>query len=473
MTNDPRGRVMIAAPASGSGKTVFTCALLAYLISRGIRPMAFKCGPDYIDPMFHRSVLGVCSGNLDSYFESRDGLCAILGEAEQKTAVIEGVMGIYDGLSPEGTEGSCYEIAQMTKTPVILVMDARGSGRTVISLILGILADDQDRLIRGIIFNRMSERFYRKLRPVLAQSFRDRGYDDVKLLGFMPKSEDAVFESRYLGLKLPCETVEIRKKLDRLGETLMHCCDVDGILDVAKEAPAFVCPDKEAPAEPDDAPVLAVAQDEAFCFYYRENLDLLRSSGAELRFFSPLHDRRIPEDADGLLLGGGYPELYLEGLSGNQEMLCSIKEALQGGMPSLAECGGYMALHDFIEDREGHSFPMAGLVKGSCSYAGHLVRFGYLKASGPGEGICADGCTCLEITDLRGHEFHYYESTAEDQDVIIAKPDGSEERACMKAGRYSLWGFPHFYYGSAPEFVRSFIAGMKEYHDEKQRQIFQ
>ncbi len=233
MTNDTRiKKVMIAAASSGSGKTVITCALLQILKDRGLDPLSFKCGPDYIDPMFHRTVLGVDSHNLDTFLAGRDGVRDVFERARNSSAhfaVIEGVMGIYDGLRPDSIEGSCYEIAQITDTPIILVVNAAGAGRTVISQIKGILADDKDRLIRGIILNRMSDAFYDKLRPVLQEELSGiRG--DIRLLGHIPKTGSISLESRHLGLKLPGEIENLKDQIGAFAKVLEENCDIDAII---------------------------------------------------------------------------------------------------------------------------------------------------------------------------------------------------------------------------------------------------
>ena len=448
---------MIAAPSSGSGKTVFTCGLLRVLKDMGLEPVSYKCGPDYIDPMFHRQVLEIGSRNLDSYLMSEAQIKHALGMSGARPAVIEGVMGIYDGSDVSGIEGSSYEIALMCGIPVILCVDARGTGRTLISIIRGILADDTGHLIRGIVLNRISPGFYEKIAPVLTGNLADAGFRDVRLLGFMPKADEIAIGSRHLGLMLPEEISDIRDRIAGFARLINAHIDIDAILQIMDESEAFT---SEAITPGDVIPktVLAVARDEAFCFYYQDNIELLEQMGVEVRYFSPIHDDHIPEDADGLLLGGGYPELYLKELSGNRSMLDSVRSAIRGGMPSLAECGGFMYLHKMVYDTDGAGFSLAGIIDGECRYTGHLVRFGYMYISSCDE---TEGPAKV-IPGMRGHEFHYYESSLNGDACTCAKPDGTEWKE-MIADSVSLWGFPHLYYGSNPGFAKAFVNSMQVY----------
>ncbi len=465
---------MIAAPSSGSGKTVFTCGLLRVLKDMGLEPVSYKCGPDYIDPMFHRQVLEIGSRNLDSYLMSEAQIKHALGMSGTRPAVIEGVMGIYDGSDVSGLSGSSYEIALMCRIPVILCVDARGTGRTLISIIRGILADDTGHLIRGIGLNRISPGFYEKIAPVLTVELADVGFRDVRLLGFMPKADEIAIGSRHLGLMLPGEISDIRDRIAGFARLINAHIDIDAILQIMDEFG-----ENAEKAEGDNSgldtmrtdtlgaftpgactrkPVLAVARDEAFCFYYQDNIEVLEQMGVEVRFFSPIHDEHIPEDADGLLLGGGYPELYLKELAGNSSMLDSVRCAIRGGMPSLAECGGFMYLHKKVYDPDGAGFSMAGIIDGECRYTGHLVRFGYMyiKSCDEPEG------PATVIPGIRGHEFHYYESSLNGDACTCAKPNGTEWKE-MIADSVSLWGFPHLYYGSNPGFAKAFVNSMQAY----------
>lgn len=503
-----QSRVMTAAVSSGSGKTLITCGLLSFLKDRGISVSSFKCGPDYIDPMFHRRVLGIPGGNLDSFFAGEAEIRRMIADADTDASVIEGVMGIYDGVSVKcskaasdsgvrkasaGTAaaGSCYEIARITDTPIILIVNVKGMGQTMISVIKGVLADDDECLIRGIVLNRISRNYYETVRPgleaVLEGISEGRGAG-VYLLGGLPDAEDIKLESRHLGLMLPHEIDDLHDQIKRAEQLIADNLDTERLLDIMSEAgiPGEVSVREAGEAAGTDAgtaadsaadsgfdgPVLAAARDEAFCFYYEENLRFVESCGIRIREFSPLHDSCVPDDADGLLLGGGYPELYAEALSSNTGMMDSIRAALSGGMPSLAECGGFMYLLDGIQDQNGSMLPMAGLVPGTAANSGRLGRFGYITVTGD----CRDDRpdlnykaaeTLISGLSVRGHEFHYYDSDNNGTDALAVKAGSGRTWQCMHAGPEHLWGYPHLYYPSCPELIRRFRSVMLRYRDKR------
>ena len=451
---DERPRVMIAAVSSGSGKTTVTCALLEALKRRGHNPVSYKCGPDYIDPMFHRKVLEIDSLNLDSYFMSEGEIIEALNSYGGDISVIEGVMGIYDGLDMMTDRGSCYEIARITNTPIILVVHAAGSGRTIASVIKGVLSDDTENLINGIILNRISDGFYDKLRPYLESKIAGMR-DDVSIIGHLPDSNNIHINSRHLGLALPQEIAEIRDIISKAADLIEANCDVGKIVEISQGA-AKVQPVVQIKQTKSPDLKIAVASDEAFCFYYPQNIGFLKKIGFEPVFFSPLRDKQIPEGSDAILIGGGYPELHLEELSRNTSMLESIRSAISCGIPSLAECGGFMYLHNVIADKDGRQYRMAGVVDGMCSYSGHLVNFGYTQVAGytgkSGEDMHVD-CSDwrAHISGMRGHEFHYYESTCDGDDLLMRKASTGREYRSMHAGEDHMWGFAHFYYPSAKD----------------------
>lgn len=446
-------RIMLSAPKSGSGKTLLTCALLQALTGQGKKVAAFKCGPDYIDPMFHRKVIGIPSKNLDSYFAEeqllQESFCA--GAAGSDFAVLEGAMGLFDGLGGILEEGSAYEVARMTKTPILLVVDARGMARSVIPLLKGFLEYDSAHLIRGVLLNKTSAMFYPALKKQIEQEL------PIRVVGYFPVRDDCVFESRYLGLVLPHEREELQEQLKLAAEQLEKSVDLALVENLAKEAEALAWEPEKA-KEAGKKVRIAVARDEAFCFYYEDNLRMLERAGAELVFFSPVHDGKLPAQCQGMLLGGGYPELYLEQLSQNVTMRESIRTAIEQGMPSLAECGGFMYLHEHIISEAGKSYEMAGVLKADCAYRGKLVRFGYLSL----EGQKADGLLRLSER-AKGHEFHYFDSTSNGEDAKAVKPVSDRTWACCHIGRQHLWGFPHLYYPSAPEIVERFLEEADSY----------
>lgn len=479
-------RVLIAGTGSSSGKTMTTAALLSILKDKGLDPVAFKCGPDYIDPMFHKKVLGIDSLNLDTFLAGQDGVRELVintATSGRHYAVMEGVMGIYDGLLPDSTDGSCYEIASITNTPVILVVDASGVGRTVISLIKGVLADDFNKLIKGIILNKMSDGYYDKILPHLKDEV-SKVRPDVVILGHIPRSDDIGIDSRHLGLKLPGEFADINERIARFAKIMEKGCNITAILYIMNSLERVSKCSLENPVEASAldevshessvsyagtgagagfgensfrhtrALTLAVALDEAFCFYYPQNLSLLEELGADIVYFSPLHDKRIPQNADALLFGGGYPELHLSELAANHFMLESVQNAIKNGMPCIAECGGFMYLHDAIFDKNGIEYKMTGVIDGKCHYTGHLVNFGYTTITGCNNGSDPGS----SLAGMRGHEFHYYDSSATAGDLKLCKLSSGKEYNGMILTDNCLLGWPHLYYPSKPEAVEAFYA---------------
>ena len=357
-------RILLAAGASGSGKTLITCGLLQALVNRGLKVASFKCGPDYIDPMFHSRVIGTRSRNLDTFFTDGDRTRYLLAKnaSDCEIAVMEGVMGYYDGVGGITSRASAYDLASTTDTPVILIVNSRGMSVSLAAYVKGFLEYKKDSHICGVIFNQMSPMLYPRMKKLLEEEL------SVKVLGYVPKVEDCVIESRHLGLVLPEEIPELKSRLQKLSEVLEKTLDIDGILELAGEAPELAAPETEMLIQKDTAfgyrteekVRIGVADDEAFCFFYADNLNLLEQMGAELVRFSPIHDRELPEDLDGLLLSGGYPELNGEALEENQEMCTRIREVILDGMPCLAECGGFMYLHQEMEDMEGKQRRVCG-----------------------------------------------------------------------------------------------------------------
>ena len=459
-------RVMIAAPKSGSGKTLITCGVLEALKRRGTDVRAYKCGPDYIDPMFHRSVLGIPGGNLDTFFSTEEEIRTTLADCESEAAVIEGVMGIYDGVTGMQGKGSCYDVASAASIPVILVTDVKGMGQTMLSVIKGILLDDRQSLIKGIILNRISKGYFRQIEPLVSGMLdrisEDRG-SEVRLLGGIPASKDINLESRHLGLMMPQDITGLREQLSHAADLIEENLDMDALVEIMHGAPEL----KEdtagqAASDKKNRLCLAVARDEAFCFYYEENLRMLRSAGIRIKEFSPLHDSYVPEEADGLLLGGGYPELYAAQLSANTTMIGSIRGAIETGMPSLAECGGFMYLLEELEDKDGNIFSMAGAIKGRTSWTGKLSRFGYAEVSGTREGTLLSGLC------IKAHEFHYYDSSNNGADAIAEKPGSGRSWECIHAGSDHIWGYPHLWYPSCPELMGRFAEAMEKYRRKSQ-----
>lgn len=484
-------RFMIAAPKSGSGKTMITCALLQLLKASGKNVLSYKCGPDYIDPMFHKKVLGVPSKNLDTFFtDEKTTVQLFLDErVDGDFAVLEGVMGLYDGLGGIYEQGSSYHLAKVTQTPIILVVDAKGMGKSVLALIAGFLQYDTHHLIKGVLLNRMSKGYYDIIKPLIEKEL------SVKVVGYFPEQKDIELSSRHLGLVMPDELSDIKKLLNETADRLKKTIDMDLFIDIAEAADEIGDSgnsdrDKHQTLKNSELMRLqgqsntvniAVAMDEAFCFYYEDNLRLLEKCGAKLQYFSPLHDTSLPEDCDAMLLGGGYPELYAKELSKNVSMLNAIKKAFRAGMPTVAECGGFMYLHTYIRNicddtdeqnkvdvqnkadiqNDMNKSKLVGALDGGCHFKGKLVRFGYIELAEKHSNFLAPN------EKIKAHEFHYYDSTDNGADCIATKPATGRSYDCVISHDNYWLGFPHLYYPSNPHFAESLVRKAYEYRRNK------
>ena len=460
-------RFMIAAPKSGSGKTMITCALLQLLKDSGKNVSSYKCGPDYIDPMFHQKVLGVPSKNLDTFFTDEKTTVQLFLDkrADGDFAVLEGVMGLYDGLGGIYEQGSSYHLAKVTQTPIILVVDAKGMGKSVLALIAGFLQYDTHHLIKGVLLNRMSKGYYDIIKPLIEKEL------SVKVVGYFPEQKDIGFSSRHLGLVMPDELADIKEQLDELAGRLKKTIDLDMLLDIAVEAEEITKTTNTEQMQiqnQNNTVNIAVAMDEAFCFYYEDNLRLLEKCGAKLQYFSPLHDTSLPKDCDALLLGGGYPELYAKELSENLSMRNSIKTAFKTGLPTVAECGGFMYLHTYIHniceedaDAQNYVFGMTGALDSECHFKGKLVRFGYIELAEKHSNFLPPN------EKIKAHEFHYYDSTDNGVDCIATKPATGRSYDCVISHDNYWLGFPHLYYPSNPHFAESLVRKAYEYRRNK------
>ncbi|MCM1122477.1 MAG: cobyrinate a,c-diamide synthase [Eubacterium sp.] len=463
-------RVMIAASKSGSGKTTVTCALLQALKDKGYQAVSFKCGPDYIDPMFHEKVIGVPSRNLDTFFTDEEQTRRLFQKSasEDGYTILEGVMGLYDGVGGIREEGSSYHLAKVTQTPVVLVVDAKGMGRSLIPLLAGFLAYDKEHLIKGVILNRMTAGYYETIKPLMEEEL------GLTILGFLPEKKELCVESRHLGLVMPDELSDMKEKLAALAKEFEKTVSIEDILEIAENVGKTRNAEKAENtkvitgvrmentrertfAGQNNRPVIAVAKDEAFCFYYADNLCMLEEYGAVIQYFSPLHDTDLPSGCHALLFGGGYPELYADKLSANHAMRSAVKRAAEIGMPMVAECGGFLYLHSAITDRRGENYDMVGVISGKCFNTGRLVRFGYVTMQEKKSNFLPTGQT------IKGHEFHYYDSTHNGEDVLAVKPVTGKEYSCIIEGDNYWLGFPHLYYPSNPEFARAFVEKAAEY----------
>ena len=441
---------LLAAPRSGSGKTTMTCALLMALKRRGCAPCAFKSGPDYIDPMFHRAVLGVESRNLDLFFSAPETVRTLYakGAAGHGAAVCEGAMGFYDGLGGVSDRASAWHLADTLDLPVLLVVEPKGQSLTLAAELSGLKSFRTPSHIAGILLNNCTARMHALLAPMLEKE------TGLPVLGFLPKLPEAVIGSRHLGLYTAAEVENLQQKLALLADAAEEHIDWPRLLALCeKEPPAL-------PVQPEMPPArvrIAVAQDEAFCFTYAETLEAFRDAGAEVVFFSPLRDTALPENIGGLYLPGGYPELHARELSENTSLLREIKQKIKSGLPTAAECGGFLYLGQSLTDAEGQSWPMVGVLPGEAKDAGRLVRFGYAALSADSDSMLFRAGESFPI-----HEFHHWDSTANGAALAAKKPVGGAEWRCGFIDEHFYAGFPHLYWAGTP-LPQRFAAAAENY----------
>ena len=441
---------LLAAPRSGSGKTTMTCALLMALKRRGCAPCAFKSGPDYIDPMFHRAVLGVESRNLDLFFSAPETVRTLYakGAAGHGAAVCEGAMGFYDGLGGVSDRASAWHLADTLGLPVLLVAEPKGQSLTLAAELNGLVNFRTPSHIAGILLNNCTARMHVLLAPMLEKE------TGLPVLGFLPKLPEAVIGSRHLGLYTAAEVENLQQKLALLADAAEEHIDWPRLLALCeKEPPAL-------PVQPETPPArvrIAVAQDEAFCFTYAETLEAFRDAGAEVVFFSPLRDTALPENIGGLYLPGGYPELHARELSENTSLLREIKRKIESGRPTAAECGGFLYLGQSLTDAEGQSWPMAGVLPGEAKDAGRLVRFGYAALSADSDSMLFRAGESFPI-----HEFHHWDSTANGTALAAKKPVGGAAWRCGSVNEHFYAGFPHLYWAGTP-LPQRFAAAAENY----------
>jgi cobyrinic acid a,c-diamide synthase len=439
--------LLIAGTHSGCGKTTLTLGLMATLARRGLAVQPFKCGPDFIDPSLHRMVTGRISRNLDVRMCGTDFVRRTFRRncADSDCAVVEGVMGLFDG-----GEGSAAVLAKTLDLPVVLVIDVRSAAESVAAVAHGFATLDPGLRLAGILCNRVGSP---KHQAMIAEAINT--HCDLPIIGFLPRNEAVSIPSRHLGLHMGEEHPLQGEGLTQLIELIEEHLDLELLMRIAgqrreeMEAPL-------APLVPGGTPVrIGVARDGAFCFYYEDNLDLLREAGADLVFFSPLNDSKLPPDIKGLYLGGGYPELHAPALSANRTMCEQIRHFAEGGRPVYAECGGFMYLCDSITDLAGTTSPMVGLYPFTARMQPRLRSLGYRQP------LVEQDCLLAECgTMLHGHEFHY--STIEETESFPAAyrlGDGRSEGFLL---HNTLAGYIHLHWGRTPHAAARFVQACRQ-----------
>lgn len=443
-------RFMIAAPNSGSGKTTVVCALLKALMNKAFKVAAFKSGPDYIDPMFHSRVIGAKSRNLDLFMLGKETAKYLLAENAHNcdVAVLEGAMGFYDGMG-KTERYSAYDLARTTKTPVILIVNGKGAALSLAAMIKGFKDFRSDANLRGVILNNVTEMSYKFYKEIIEME------TGVKLLGYLPHMQDCNFESRHLGLVTAEEIGDLQQIIERLAEQAARTIDFDGLMLIANSAEKLVYEEQQIDIIANVK--IAVAQDKAFCFYYQDALDLLKKLGAELIPFSPLNDEELP-DCDGIILGGGYPELYAKELSANKSMRNSIKNAVKSGKPCLAECGGFMYLFEQFKESDGTVYEWVGVIHGETFMTSKLNRFGYITLTAKCENVL-----CNEGAEINAHEFHYSDSSCNGNDFFAVKASGVAKWDCCHATQNLYAGYPHMHLCGNRSVAQNFVYACNEF----------
>lgn len=442
-------RIMLVGTGSGSGKTTATIGMIKALGMMGKKVSSFKCGPDYIDPMFHTEVLGVSARNIDLYLQGYDALETILGHSEgSDIAVIEGVMGMYDGLGFKDDSFSANHISRLTETPEILIASVSGKGRSLLAGIKGYL-DFHENLLKGVILNNCSESMFKIFKPLIESEL------SIPCLGYLPKIKEASIGSRHLGLITAEEIEDLQDKIKVIGETFAKTVDMDAVLEIASEAGNLAYEEVKINKIAEKPVKIAVAKDRAFCFFYKDNLDVLEKLGAEIEFFSPIKDKELPKGINGIIIGGGYPELYLDQIMNNSDMKDSIRKANMAGIPIYAESGGYTYLAETI-NYFGQTYEGVGIVPGNITMSDHLMRFGYKTLTAK-----VDNILCKKGEQTKCHE-HHYMTTDKYGDSFEAKKESGMTYDTIHTTKNIVAGFPCIHWLSNIAFAENFIKSCQE-----------
>lgn len=455
-------RLVVAAPSSGSGKSTIATGLMAALAREHV-VQGFKVGPDYIDPGYHTAAAGRVSRNLDTWMVPIPQVLAGFGRAVAGAdiAVVEGVMGLFDGYDAKTEQGSTAQVAKLLHTPAVLVIDVGKMARSAGAIALGYRDFDPDLNVAGVICNNVGSE---KHAMYVTQAIESIG---LPVLGCVPRNALLRIPERHLGLQTAVErTAEIDAFLKLAGDIVAQHVDMEKLWQIAQSAKNFEVIEPhfnqnfKIPSEP---PVrIGVARDEAFCFYYEDNFDLLEEAGAELIFFSPLRDETLPYKLDGLYLGGGYPELYAAELANNGSMMVAIRQAIQAGLPTYAECGGLMFLTESITDMEGVMYPMIGVVPGRSQMVGKLTM-GYRRVT-----AVVDNILMPSNTETRGHEFHYSDWLDRPENLTYAYQVSPRMWERIRREGYVdghlLASYVHLHFGANRELPNQFVSSCRNFH---------
>jgi cobyrinic acid a,c-diamide synthase len=453
-------RVVIAGAQSGVGKTTVSIGLMTALKEAGFRVQAFKVGPDYIDPSHHRAATGRPSENLDSWMVPKDQIIELFTRTSKgiDLAVIEGVMGLYDGISGLDETGSTAQIAEILRCPVILVIDAHNVARTAAAIVLGYKKFNENVNIAGIILNRVTGETHAVWCKEAIESTTK-----IPVVGWLPVNKEIELPERHLGLIPTPEKDPFNAIYPKIRNFFRNRINLNMIVGIAKSAGEI--PEVQHPIYPSrkrpKSVAIGLAFDEAFNFYYQSNINLLEAYGAEVKRFSPIHDKELPADIDGIYIGGGFPEMLPKELEANKHLRGVIKKAAEEGIPIYAECAGLMYLTDSITDFKGKSYDMVGVLNGKTLMTKKtLVTYSLAEAT-------RDTLLCRAGRQLRGHEFH--------NSIISDIPSDTEFAYTMKIGegtkdkkdgwiQYNiLASYMHIHFAQNPKIVKTFIANCKKH----------
>ncbi|AIZ56402.1 cobyrinic acid A,C-diamide synthase [Candidatus Methanoplasma termitum] len=442
-------RVVIAATHSGAGKSTITMGLLMTLQKKGLDPQSFKTGPDYLDPMHHTMVLGKECRNLDTWmFGSEAERLFVNGSEGSGISVIEGVMGLYDGVDGINEEGSTAHLSKILKAPVILVIDARSMARSAGAIAAGFKDYDKDVFLAGVIFNRVGSANHMR---ILESSLKG-----IPCLGGVFRDDCMKLESRHLGLIPAAENYD-REKYEKIAEHVEKCVDIEKILNIARSAPP-ISREYRQTTPPKKKVRIGVAKDKAFNFYYIHNIESLEEAGAEIVPFSPIDDD-LP-DVDGLYFGGGFPELFSADLERNSSMMAAVKKASDDGMPIYAECGGMMYLSESLIDLDGKEHKMCGVFDSVSNMTDSRATLGYVEMT-----AAEDNMLCEKGWSVRGHEFHYSKTSAKQEKYAfrLSRGFGIENgRDGMVVGN-TVAGYTHIHFASNPKIPGRFVGNCYKY----------
>jgi len=444
-------RIMIVGTHSGCGKTTVTCALLKIFKMKGINAVSFKSGPDYIDPMFHTKVLRTESSNLDMFLLSENTICNLFYENSKNSdiAIIESAMGLYDGKGFDDDKYSGNHLSRVIKVPQILVVDVKGKSVSLLAEIYGYLTYKPNN-IKAVILNNCSDLMYNTYKKMIEENLK------IKVVGYIPKIKECIISSRHLGLITANEIIDIENRIDILGEKAIKIIEIDEILKISNNTPNVDF--KKINIEPicKNNPVIAVASDKAFCFYYKDGLKLLEQLGVKLLYFSPLNDKKLPKNINGIILGGGYPEENAQAIEKNESMRLSIKNAAKQNIPIFAECGGFMYLGNTLEFNN-KTYKFCNVINSDFYMTDKLVRFGYSTIVAKTENMLMKSGE-----EIPCHEFHYTDGTFCGDD-LLSKKTQTRIFSCGVCNKNIFALYPHIHFWSNLEATKSFVKICDEY----------